>query len=419
MNELWPQLALVALLILLNAVFAGAEMALVSLREGQVRNLEQRGRAGEVLAGLARDPNRFLATIQIVITLSGFFASASAAVTLAQPLADTLTFLGEGARPVSIVVVTLIIAYVTLVIGELAPKRLAMQRAEGWGLLVARPLAFVATITKPIVWVLSESADLVVRLLGGDPARRGQDVTEEEVRDLAAGVASFGPDQRVIISGAFDISKRSLRQILRPRRQVVVLDEEMRTEEALEALMAAGYSRAPVATEGELDRVVGVVHLRDLIGRSARLTEVATPPLVFPETVDALDALREMRHGRQHLAIVISEHGSSEGIVTIEDLLEELVGEIYDESDRDVLQVTTKADGTLEVPGSFPIHDLVDVGVDLPTGDYTTVAGLVLDQLGRIPDEPGDRVRVGQWEAKVLAVDDRAITRVHLRRLPA
>ncbi|HLU52095.1 MAG TPA: hemolysin family protein [Acidimicrobiia bacterium] len=417
MDALWQQIALIVALVLLNALFAGAELALVSLRESQLRRFAARGGAGKTLAELARDPNRFLATIQIVITLSGFFASASGAVTLAGPLADALGFLGNAAYPVAVVVVTLLIAYFTLVVGELAPKRLAMQRAERWGLLVARPLAFISRVTRPVVWLLSESADLVVRLLGGDPRKRGQEMTEEEVRDIVANLQSFSPEQRLIISGAFDISERSLRQILTPRRDVFVLDEDEAVDEALARLIEAGFSRAPTAPEADLDRVTGVVHIRDLIAGRGRVADVAHPPLVFPESVEALDALREMRQRREHLAVVVNEHGSSEGIVTIEDLLEELVGEIYDESDRDVVRVVRRPDGSLDVPGSFPIHDLVDIGVDLPEGDYTTVAGLILDALGRVPDEPGDVVTIDRWEATVLAVADRAITLVRLRRV--
>lgn len=413
-DGIWLQLTLVAFLVMLNAIFAGAELALVSLREGQLRRLAGQGRSGAVLADLARDPNRFLATIQIVITLSGFFASASAAVTLAQPVADRLSFLGEAARPASVVLVTLAIAYVTLVVGELAPKRLAMQRAEGWGLLVARPLSWLAAVTRPVVWLLSKSADLVVRVLGGDPGQRTQEVTQDEVRDMATNLSLFSPEHRVIISGAFDISERSLRQVLRPRRDVVVLDESLSTAHGIARLIEAGHSRAPVAPDADLDRVRGVVHLRDLIDRDASVGEVAKAPLIFPETVEALDALREMRRVRQHLAIVINEHGTAEGIVTIEDLLEELVGEIYDESDRDVARVVRLPSGAMEMPGSFPIHDLEDVGVDLPPGEYTTVAGMVLEALGRIPEEPGDTVTIGDWTVTVLGVDDRAITRVRL-----
>ncbi|MFW5904955.1 MAG: hemolysin family protein, partial [bacterium] len=285
MEGIWFQLALVTLLILLNAVFAGAELALVSLREGQLQRLDARGGAGAVLAGLARDPNRFLATIQIVITLSGFFASASAAVTLSQPVSDSLAFLGGAARPVAVVLVTLAISYVTLVVGELAPKRLAMQRAEGWGLMIARPLSFLSTLTRPAVWLLSVSADLVVRVLGGDPTRRTEEVTREELRDLAASLSVLSSDHRLIISGALDISERTLREIVRPRREVVVLDETTPADTAVHILREAGYSRAPVAAGGDLDQAHGVVHLRDLVDRDVPVGDLAEEPLVLPETV--------------------------------------------------------------------------------------------------------------------------------------
>src|SRR5690606_14803047 len=165
----------------------------------------------------------------------------------------------------------------------------------------------------------------------------------------------------------------------------------------------------------ELDEVIGVVHVRDLIDTEApTIAEVAHTPLVLPETVGSLLALRRVRQGRAPLAIVVNEHGSSEGIVTIEDLLEELVGEIYDESDRDVLTVERLPSGGFDVPGSFPIHDLEDVGLGLPAGDYTTVAGLVLDQLGRTPETAGDSVGVGGWKLTVLEIEDRAIRRVRI-----
>ncbi|HLV89880.1 MAG: HlyC/CorC family transporter [Acidimicrobiales bacterium] len=418
MSEIWPQLTLIAVLILVNAVFAGTELALVSLREGQLQRLETRGPRGVLLARLARDPNRFLATIQIVITLSGFFASASAAVTLSEPVAAWLDFMGRAAGPVSIVLVTLVISYLTLVLGELAPKRLAMQNAETWGLLMARPLTVIAGVSKPLVWLLSRSSDLVVRLLGGDPSRLGEEVTREEIRELIITQTGFTPQQQVIISGALDISERSLRELLRPRREVVTIDADASAEAGLQVLLDSGHSRAPVAERGDLDNVVGVVHLRDLVGQEGPVTAHASEPLFFPETASALAALRVMQQRRQHLAIVISEHGSGEGIITIEDLLEELVGEIYDEYDRDIITVERRPDGTIDLPGRFPVHDLIDLGIDVPTGEYATVAGMVLDVLGRLPKEPGDTVVVGDWEATVLGVEDRALTRIRLRRLP-
>lgn len=370
MQDLLPQLGLVALLVAVNAAFAGTEMALVSLRDGQLQRLESESTAGSVLAGLAREPNRFLATIQVGITLAGLLASAAAAVSLAVPLEEPLSFLGVWAEPVAVTVVTLLLAYVTLVFGELAPKRLAMQRAERWGLLTARPLAVMAVVTRPVVWLLSRSTDLAVRLLGGDPTRQREEVTEEELRDLVAAQTTFSEKQRGIIEGAFEASDRTLRRVLRPRRDVVTLATDTPASEALATLAATGHSRAPVAAGGSLDDVVGVVHLRDLLAAGQRpVGEVAGEAFALPESAHVLDALHELQVRRQQFAIVVDEHGSTAGIVTVEDLVEELVGEIYDEADTDIMSVRREPDGDLILPGTFPVHDLVDLGVDgVPEG---------------------------------------------------
>ncbi len=413
-------LALVGVLVVINALLAGTETALVSLREGQITRLEQRGRAGRALARLARDPNRFLSTIQIGITLAGFLASATAAVSLAEPLVPYLTFFGTAARPAAIVLVTAALTFVTLVLGELAPKRIALQRAERWGLAAARPLALFARVTAPAVWVLTKSTDLVVRVFGGDPGARGEEVTEEEIRDLVATQQAFSPAQRTIIDGAFEIAERTLREVLVPRLQVTAVEEDEPAQEVVAKLVASGFSRAPVY-RGDLDSVVGVVHLRDVVQRRGPVGEQARPTTVLPESVGVLDALKRLQNDRTHLALVVNEHGGVEGIVTLEDLLEEIVGEIYDEFDRDLdpndaKGVEREPSGALVMPGSFPMHDLTDVGVALPEGDYATIAGLVLDRLGRIP-EPGEQVDLPGWSIQVLAREGNAIGRVRL--LPA
>ncbi len=417
MSSLLPQLALVALLIVVNAAFAGTELALVSLREGQLQRLASRSRTGALLARLARHPNQFLATIQIGITLAGFLASAAAAVSLAQPLEEPLDFLGRWAEPVAIVIVTLLLAYVTLVFGELAPKRIAMQKAERWGMVMARPLAFFTTITRPIVWLLSVSTDIAVRVLGGDPQRQREEVTQEELRDLVATQVTFTPDQRRIIDGAFEIAERTLDQVIVPRGDVFVLDADLPCEEALRLLVESGHSRAPVAEGRHLDRAVGVVHLRQLFdctGHPVSTAAIEVP--VFPDAATVLTTLRELQQQHAQLALVVNEHGGVEGIVTVEDLVEELVGEIYDETDRDLATVGVRPDGSIVVPGRFPIHDLPDIGVELPEGDYTTVAGLVLDRLGRIPDV-GDAVTVDGWSIRVNAMRRHAIVELVLTPL--
>jgi putative hemolysin len=416
----WLQLGLVFVLVLVNAAFSGTEMALVSLREGQLQQLEQRSSTGALVARLARDPNRFLATIQVGITLAGFLASAAAAVSLAEPLENQLDFLGGLARPMSIVLVTVVLSYVTLVIGELAPKRVAMQRAERWALLAARPLSAMSVLTRPVVWLLSRSTDVVVRIMGGDPSVQREEVTEAEIRELVGTQASFTAKQRLIIDGAFEISERTLDQVLRPRPDVLVLDADQPVPAALRTLAESGHSRAPVAHDGNLDEVVGMVHLRDLLGPGDRpVRDVVGELAAFPETAGVLDVLHEMQARRLQLALVVDEHGAAAGIITVEDLLEELVGEIYDETDRDVVGARREADGSLVLPGRFPVHDLEDVGVhDMPEGPYATVAGLVLDVLGRVPEAPGDRVTVAGRTIEVLAVNGRAITEVRIGPRP-
>jgi len=422
-NGTGPQLVLVAVLVAINAALTGTELALVSLRESQVRRLEESGgRRGRTLANLTRHPNQFLATIQIGITLAGFLASATAAVSLAVPLEEPLSFLGDAAGPVSVVVVTLILSYVTLVLGELVPKRLAMANTERWGLLAARPLAVMSTVTRPVVWVLSHSTDLVVRLVGGNPDAGAEKMSTEEVRGIIAEHATFSADQREIIEGAFEAAERTLRQVLRPRSDVVPVDGAMTCRAAATLLADAGHSRAPVTAAGQdLDEVIGTIHLRDLIGRPDDAVSAHTRPALFlPESVQVLDALRRMQADRQQLCLVVNEHGGTEGLVSVEDLVEELVGEIYDESDRDILTVRRLPGGSFVLPGRFPVHDLEDIGVEIPEGEYTTVAGAVLDELGHIPTDAGERVELGDWTAQVLTVEGHAITAVRLtpRRAP-
>jgi putative hemolysin len=415
------QVALVAVLVLINAVFSGSEMALVSLRESQLQRLERQSRGGRVLAKLARDPNRFLATIQIGITLAGFLASAAAAVSLSAPLVPVLGFLGSAAEPASIVLVTIVLTFVTLVLGELAPKRIAMQRAEGWALLVARPLDMLSAFSRPAVWLLGLATNTVVRLTGVDPEGGREEVSAEELRDMVATQRGLTVEHRTIISGAFEIADRILREVLVPRGQVTTLRADLPTAQGLRLLAESGHSRAPVVTRGGLDDVVGMVHMRDLLGGTGTVADHVTPALFMPETLGVTEAMRQLRQQRQQFVVVVDERGANDGIVTMEDLLEEIVGEIYDETDRDVQAVVREPAGTLLLAGTFPIHDLPDVGLDLDEpddGDYTTIAGLLLARLGHIPTEPGETVELLTFTAQVVEITGHAITKVRLRPRP-
>ncbi len=413
------QLVLVLVLVLINAALAGSEMALVTLREGQLRRLGRSGRAGARLLRLTREPNRYLATTQLGITLAGFLASAAAAVSLAQPLVARLGFLGRAAHPVAVLLVTVVLTFVTLVVGELAPKRLAMQAAERWALLAATPLDLLAGLSRPPVWLLSRTTDLLVRLAGGDPRASRPEVTEEELREMLVSQRGLSAQQREILAGAFEIAGRNLREILVSRRDMTVVPASMPAAEAMRRLAAAGRTRAPVTGPGGLDDVCGVVHIRDLVNSDGATTgDRARPPLLLPATLPVADAIRQLRQSREQLALVVDEYGGIDGLVTMEDLLEEVVGEVYDETDRYVRRAVREPDGALLLPGDFPLHDLPDAGVRLTfplSREYATVAGLVLATLGRLPTGPGERVRLPGLTIEVVEVADRAIRRVRLR----
>lgn len=418
MSRYWFDIGLIAVLLLLNGLFAGSEIALVSLREGQLRALERAGgRRERALVRLARDPNRYLGTIQLGITLAGYLASATAAVTLAEPLVPALGFLGGGAEALAITGVTLVLAAINIIFGELVPKRLAMQHPQRWALLVAPLLDRLATLTKPMVWLLGRATDMVVRMFGGNSETSGEQLSAKELQDLVAVQRVLTPEQRDMISGALEIHDRSLREILIPRRTVVTLPSGMSPAQARETLVASGHSRAPVVRGRDLDDVIGVVHLRDLLLDSGTVETAVRPLVNLPDSLPVSEALRRFKHDREQFALVVDERGGAAGIVTLEDVLEEIVGEIYDETDRDVLTSRRLADGTLVLPGNFPIHDLEDLGVhfnDAPRGDYTTIAGLVLVALSRIPESAGERVEMADWAIEVTGVSRNAITEVHL-----
>lgn len=412
MDDVWLQVALVLVLIGVNAILAGSEIAFVTLRDPQINRLEKRHRAGRLAARLARDPNRFLATVQIGITLAGFLASATAAVSIAEPLVEPLAFLGEAAEPVAIVAVTLVLSYISLVFGELAPKRVALQRAETWVTIFARPLVGIAALARPVVWLLARSTDAAVRLMGGDPSVAREQMTREELLEIVSSRPGFHRLERTIMSGALEIADRSLREIAVPRPSVVSVSASDGAGDALEILLASGFSRAPVTGTG-IDDIVGVVHLRDLIGKAGRVSDCARSALALPESLSVMKALAEMQRARTQMAVVIDEYGGTEGVVAVEDILEEVVGEIYDEFDRDIDEVQRHEDGAIVVPGEFPIHDSPDIGVSLPEGDYTTIAGLLMTRLGRLP-RSGERLTEGSWELVVERVRGRTIERVRL-----
>ncbi|WP_100499497.1 hemolysin family protein [Geodermatophilus chilensis] len=428
MSDVWLNIVMVVAFVLIGGAFSGAEIALVSLRESQVRALaENGGRRGKAVQRLLSDPNRFLAAVQVGVTLAGFFSAAFGASTLSRPFADWLVGLGmrEGlAGTLAFVLVTIGISYLSLVVGELTPKRLALQRAEGFSLLVAAPLNAIAKLSRPVIWLLSTSTNLLVRLLGGDPGASGESISQEELRDLVTAHESLSSDERRLIGEVFRAGDREVREVMTPRTEVDFLEASMTASRAAKQVSDSSHSRYPVVGRDE-DDVLGFVHVRDLFlpnhpaGRAATVGDLVREVKRLPGTAGVLTALSEMRRENQHLAIVVDEYGGTDGIVTLEDLIEEVIGEIYDEYDEDVTDGgDERPDGPQEVDGLLNLDDFREATrLQLPEGPYETVAGYVLAELGRLP-VVGDGVEVEGRTLTVLELDGRRIARLSVSRAP-
>jgi putative hemolysin len=420
-SDVWLNIVMVVVFVLIGGFFSGTELALISLRESQVRALSEQGRRGAALHKLLADPNRFLATVQIGVTLATLSASAFGAETLNKPFTAVLVGWGVSpglAGPLAFISVTVAVSYLSLVLGELTPKRLALQRAEGLAMFVAPSLNRLATLSRPIVWVLSVSTNALVRLFGGDPRQSGEAISQEELRDLVAAHESLTSDERRLIDEVFRAGEREVREVMTPRTEVAFLDASMTASRAAKQVADSNWSRFPVAGRDE-DDVVGFVHVRDLFlpnhpaGRAATVGDLAREVTSLPGTAGVLTALSEMRRENQHLAIVVDEYGGTDGIVTLEDLIEEVIGEIYDEYDNQVAAEDKQPPGgPREVDGLLNLDDFTEVtGLQLPEGPYETVAGYVLAELGRLP-EVGDTIEVEGRSITVLELDGRRIARL-------
>jgi putative hemolysin len=419
-NAVGWDVLVVLVIVIIGGFFAAAEMALVSLRDGQVRTLAKRGRRGQRAARLAQNPNRFLSAVQIGVTLATLLSGAFGAATLASKLKPVLArHMSNGlASALSIVLVTLAISFVSLVLGELAPKRIALQRSERVSVFAAPVLDRLATVATPLVWLLSKATNLVVRVLGGDPTVSRGVMTEQELRDVVAGYQTLSADQRRIVGEVFDAGRRQIREVLVPRTEVEFLPATMPISEAAEIVRAASHTRFPVY-QGSYDDVIGFVHSRDLFGPDAergspRVGEVCRPVKFLPTSKTVLSALSEMRRENAHLAIVMDEYGGTAGIVTLEDLVEELIGEIRDEYDIEEGPSKQLRSGEMEVDGLLNLDDFAEqTGVELPEGPYETVAGYLLAALGHLPGE-GESVEVSGRELAVTQLDGRRIARVRV-----
>ncbi len=424
-GDLLLNIALVIVFVLIGGVFAATEMALVTLRESQVNAIAQRGRRGEKVASLARNPNTFLSAVQIGVTVAGFASAAYGASSIAPSVAPLFVSLGLGeqvATTVATIALTLVIAYLSLVLGELAPKRLAIQRNAQFAYAVAPTLNGFATLMRPVIWLLSVSTNAVVRLLGGDPDKSSEELTEEELRDIVSSHEGLPEDERRILDDVLSLRDRQISEVMRPRPEVVALDGSGTIADAVERVQDQPFSRYPVVDQS-IDDITGFVHVRDLFDAAS---EDATRPLAavvrdipyLPSTARVLPTLTGMRAKNQQIAVVVDEYGGTDGIVTLEDLVEEVVGEIFDEYDTDAAPDELAEEGGL-VDGRLNIQDFEEAtGLQVPRGTWDTVAGFVLERLGRLA-AVGDTVEVDGATIQVTAMDRRRISELLVTKRPA
>ncbi len=423
--EITLEIAVILVLVLLNGAFAMSELAIVSARRARLLALQRQGNVGASIAlDLADDPERFLPTVQIGISLVGIFAGVFGGAQLATPLGDLLEdvpwLYGLG-HEAAFTVVVLAIAYANLIVGELVPKQLALRNPELIASRVAGPMHTLARVTAPVVWLMSLSSSFVLKLFGQhDPAENA--VTEEEVKAVVAEGAEAGAlehEERHMIERVLRLADRPVRALMSPRTDVAWIDRSAPPEAVIAQLRASGVTRFVVA-DRRIDNVVGVVVVKDLLdqlllGEPLSIARALRQPLVLPDSLSGLDALEQLRHDAVGLALVLDEYGSFEGVVTDSDLLEAIVGELGPHTAAETAaRAVQRADGSLLLDGMMPSDEL-RLRLDLPPlpypGTYHTVAGLMLALLQRVPRE-GDRIVWSGWRFEIVDMDGRRVDKV-------
>lgn len=400
-----PQLFLQLLLILLNAFFAATEIAFVSLNENKLKHQYDEGdkKAGKMLK-MVQEPTGFLSTIQIGITLAGFLGSAFAADSFSDMLVNWMlkTFnLAETLRPtldaIAVIVITLILSYFTLVLGELVPKRAAMKNPENFARKVCGVIGFLAKILKPIVWFMTISTNAVLRLCGINPNEKEETVSEDDIRlmiDIGEEKGTIDSDEKEMIENIFEFNNTSVSEIMIHRTSVTFINVESTIDEILETIKVSGYSRFPVY-EGNVDNVIGILRAREFLtenyNKSSDIKNLLRPVKFVHESVRADVLFKDMQKNHVHMCVVVDEFGGTSGIITLEDLLEEIVGNIYDELDEQNKPDIIKLEDNLwKIAGSTQLDDISDalgIDIDYETEEYKTLGGLIFSEMPSIPDD--------------------------------
>lgn len=423
-------IALIVVFLLFGSIFAATELALVNLRTSQLDRMETQDARGKRVAKIARDPNTFLSTLQIGVTLSGFLSASFGESAIAPhivPIVKSWGVPNHVAGPLTTIVLTLIISYFSIVISELVPKRIAMQRSEQIARAVVPAVDIFSKICKPLIWLIAKNTNGFVRLLGFDPNEKESEVSDEELRVLVNSNKKLSQDERTILDDVFDASETIVAEVMRPRADVEFLDGSLSLEEAAAKIRELPYSRYPV-TGKDFDDVIGFVHVRDLLDvrdpNAKTVADVTREGISLPGTSKLLPSLELLRKRGIHLAVVIDEYGGTDGIVTLEDMTEELVGDIrdeYDLPDESDLKRDSKAtvfvNGVATVDGGMTIEDFADVtGIELEDGPYETVAGYFLAHTGSMGKVGAILHDADGYDMTVTEVDGRRIATIEVRK---
>lgn len=429
------QILLLLVLILVNAFFAMSEMAVVSLNDAKIEKMAEDGhKKAKLILKLTKNPTRFLSTIQIGVTLAGFLTSASAATAFAEMLTNAITSSFDVPEsivsPIAVVLITLVMSYFSLVLGELAPKRIGMQVPEKIAFAVAKPLLVISKITAPFVKFLSLSTNGVVRLLGFDPNANEEVVTEEEIRmmvDVGGEKGVIEDTQKEMINNIFEFDDMDAGDIMTHRTDVVAADiNDITLEDFMNLAIEHGRSRIPLYDE-DIDNIVGIVYVKDLlkfVGKEVKakgtLKNIMREPYFIPETKSCGELFKEMSSKRIQMAVVVDEYGGTAGIVTLEDIVEAIMGNIQDEYDVEEEEISKIDENTFTVDGTIDIEEIDElIGKELPEGDYETLAGFIMDELQCIPkDGEMNEVVFENVKFTVLSVEDRRIEKIKVEITP-
>lgn len=427
-SSLGVQIFIIIALTVLNAFFAAAEMAFVSVNQGRMSERAHQGdkRAMRVMQ-LLEDPDSFLATIQVAITLAGFFSSASAATSFANRIEPLLTSI-PGAQAVSIGIVTVVLSYLTLVFGELYPKQVALQMAEPIALYTAGIISVIKKIARPFVWILTLSTGVLKSITPIEFTQEQEKLTRSEMKMLLTNSRNDGAidsDEFTMLQGVLSLDSKLAREVMVPRTDTLMLDAEDSLEENLETLLNATYSRLPIYEEDK-DNVIGILHLKDVLKSASEvgfaqlnLVELAHDPLFVPSTIYVDDLLLEFRKTRQHMAILKDEYGGVEGIVTLEDLIEEIVGDIEDEYDAQEIMCHKIDENNYIIDAGMTLERFNQTfNAKVDSDEVDTMAGIILEELGYFPeDDERVEVQIDQWSLSPSMMENGRIRRIHVKRL--